>query len=64
VKRILTIALVLAFAAAARADTVLPLQFGNKLLIIVTGAPACSNALDFSQACNSQYFFIITPGIP
>jgi hypothetical protein len=57
-KRILTIGLVLAFAAAARADTVLPLQFGNKLLIIGVVA-ACSNSLNFSQACNSQYVSVL-----
>jgi hypothetical protein len=62
-KRILTIAFLLALSFAARADVILPAQFGNRLLMFPS-VGGCSNSLDFSQACNSQYFFIITPGIP
>jgi hypothetical protein len=52
-RRILTIAFLLALSLAARADVIVPAQFGNRLLMLPAGT--CSNSLDFSQACNSQY---------
>ena len=36
-------------------------QFLNPAVVITVGSPppTCSNALDFSQACNSQYIEVI-----
>ena len=62
--KFLTIILLLTLGLAARADVLLPLQFGNKMLSKIVSVGPCSNSLDFSQACNSQYYSVVTPGIP
>lgn len=53
----LTIGLLIAMLASAHADVLLPLQFGGALLDVTTGT--CSNSLDFSKGCNSQYVGIM-----
>lgn len=57
-RRLLTITFLLALSFAARADVVMPAQFGNRLLVLPSAA-GCSNSLDFSQACNSQYISVL-----
>ena len=43
----------------ARSDVILPDQFGGRLLSWSGGGGTCSNALDFSQGCNSQYISVL-----
>jgi hypothetical protein len=57
-KRILTITFLLALSIAARADVIVPAQFGNRLLRVPSAGGTC-NTLDFSQACNSQYISVL-----
>lgn len=56
--KILFLAVVfLGLTMTARADVLLPLQYGGALLDVPTGT--CSNSLDFSKSCNSQYVGIM-----
>lgn len=53
------LAALLLFAYASLLSTVAVAQFLMPGVVIAGGAPACSNKLDFSVACNSQYINVV-----